>query len=298
MHHLRTGPQSLGRPRDGKGFVPFGWSLQTLESPNFCRSKVSYIETWAGCPLENRKEQHGGAFGILAATTGKAMSIVILVDRDLSWVIPGEMTFNWNRRFDTAYTDAEGHYQLKGLGPGQLLVHVDAVHRGFVRTRMPVNLDEANAKAQRDFTLHRGVLISGKFVDEKGDDWRIGTSYAYAAQISKDRPRRNQFELNEGDFSLTDFRSKYSPESVEEGSPGTFLLGEGDYDCDQAIFPTASTFVIQGMMPGHTMIGLSPNKEKQKVVKILYNGRDILTSGIDTNPGDEIKDITFVVGAK
>ena len=198
--------------------------------------------------------------------------------------------------FDTAYTDAEGHYQLTGLGPGRLLVHVNAVHRGFVRTRMPLDLDQANAKTQRDFTLHRGVLISGKFVNEKGNDWQIGESYAYAAQISKDRPSRNQRELNEGDFSLTDFQSKYRPENAEGDFPGTFLLGEGDYGCDQAIFPTTSTFLIQGMMPGHTMIGLSPNKEKQKVVKILYDGRDILTSGIDTNPGEEIKGVTIVVG--
>jgi hypothetical protein len=132
-------------------------------------------------------------------------------------------------------------------------------------------------------------------VDEQGNAWRIGESYAYASQISADRPRRTQFELNEGDFSLTDFRNKHRPETVEEGSPGTFLRGQGDYDCEQAVFPTASTFVIQGMMPGHTMIGLSPNKERQTVAKILYQGRDILAAGIDTKPGEEIKDVTIVV---
>ena len=57
-------------------------------------------------------------------------------------------------------------------------------------------------------------------------------------------------------------------------------------------FPTTSTFIIQGMMPGHTIISFSPCKEKQKVVKILHNGQDILKSGIDTKPGEEIKDIT------
>ncbi len=51
-------------------------------------------------------------------------------------------------------------------------------------------------------------------------------------------------------------------------------------------------------MPGHTLIGLSPKKEKQKVVKILYDGRDILTAGIDTKPGDEIKNVTIVVGTE
>jgi len=198
--------------------------------------------------------------------------------------------------FDTAYTDVAGHYQIQGLGDGEFLVHVDAVHRGFVRTRTPIDLDKASNKTQCDFTLHRGVLISGKFVDETGKDWRIGDSYAYAAQISEDRPRRSQHDLNEGNFRLTDFQNKHRPKNAMECFPGTFLCGEGDYDCDQAIFPTKSTFIIQGMMPGHTMIGLSPNKEKQKVVKILYNGQDIMESGIETKPGQEIKDVTIVIG--
>jgi hypothetical protein len=198
--------------------------------------------------------------------------------------------------FNTAYTDAEGHYQIKGLGAGEFLIHVDAAHRGFVRTRMPIDIDKVRGKTQRDFTLHRWVSISGKFVDDKGKAWQIGESYAYGAQISKNRPARTQRELNEGDFSLTDFQNKHRPENAEKRFPGAFLRGEGDYDCDQAIFPTTSTFMIQGMMPGHTLIGLSPNKEKQKVVKILYGGRDILTSGIDTQPGQEIKDVTIVVG--
>jgi len=133
-------------------------------------------------------------------------------------------------------------------------------------------------------------------VDEKGNDWQIGESYAYAARIGKDGASPSQFKLNEGDFSLNEFRNKYRPKNVEWSTPGTFLSGEGDYDCDQAVFPTKSTFIIQGMMPGHTMIGLSPNKEKQKVVKILYGGRDILTSGFETKPGDEIEDVTIVVG--
>lgn len=200
--------------------------------------------------------------------------------------------------FVTAYTDQQGHYRIEGLGPGELLVHVDAVHRGLVRKRTPIELDKAKAKTQLDFTLARGILITGKLVDEQGKPWPIGDSYAYAFHNGDDWPDRTQFELNEGDFSLTDFRSKFRPKSVERGSPGTFLNGEGDYDCDQAVFPTNTTFVIQGVMSGdHTMIGLSTNKERQKVVKVLYGGRDIKDSGIDTKPGQEFKDVTIVVGA-
>jgi beta-lactamase regulating signal transducer with metallopeptidase domain len=198
--------------------------------------------------------------------------------------------------FNTAYTDAQGHYRIQGLGAGELMIHVDAAHRGFVRTRAPIALDKSGQNTRRDFTLHRGVLISGRFTDEQGRPWQIGESYAYAAQISQDRPARTQFELNEGDFSLTEFQNKYRPKNVARAFPGTFLHGEGDYDCDQAIFPTTNTFLIQGLMPGHTLVGLSPNKERQKVVKILYQGRDVRTCGIDTQPGQEIKDVTVVVG--
>ena len=34
----------------------------------------------------------------------------------------------------TTYTDAQGHYELQALGDGEVLVHVDAMHRGFVQT--------------------------------------------------------------------------------------------------------------------------------------------------------------------
>ena len=73
-------------------------------------------------------------------------------------------------------------------------------------------------------------------MDEKGNDWQIGRSYAYAARIGKDGASPSQFKLNEGDFSLTEFRNKYRPKNVEPSTPGTFLLGEGDYDCDRRSF--------------------------------------------------------------
>ena len=84
----------------------------------------------------------------------------------------------------------------------------------------------------------------------------------------------------------------------QRSSGGSFALGEGDYDDGDMHFPTKSTFVIQGMMPGQTMLDFLPNKERQKVVKILYDGRDILKSGIETKPGQEIKDVTIVIGTQ
>ncbi len=196
--------------------------------------------------------------------------------------------------FVTAYTDEQGHYQIQGLGDGEFLVHVDAVHRGFVRMRTPLDLDKTSKKTQSNFDLNRGVLILGKFVDEKGNDWQIGESYGFA-NISKDGLVNDQ-QQSYSSFSLTNFRNKHRPKDTEKSSGGSFALGEGGYEDGEMIFPTTSTFVIQGMMPGHTKIGFSPNKEGQKVAKILYDGRNIMESGIETKPGQEIKDVTIVIG--
>jgi hypothetical protein len=197
--------------------------------------------------------------------------------------------------FVTAYTDAQGRYQIHGLGDGEFLVHVDAVHRGFVRTRTPVDLDKTTKNPQCNFTLHRGVLISGKLVEEKGNDWQITSSSFGLARMVKgehDKDWQNKYPS----FSRTGFRNKYRPPDAEESSGGDFLGGEGDYDGGTMIFPTKSTFVIQGVMRGHTLLGFSPKKEGQKVVKILQGGRNIMESGINTKPGQEIKDVTIVIG--
>ena len=61
--------------------------------------------------------------------------------------------------FVTAYTDAQGHYQIQGLGDGEFLVHVDAVHRGLVRTRTPIDL----AKAKNNATQPRLYVGPGSY---------------------------------------------------------------------------------------------------------------------------------------
>ncbi|MEN6452565.1 MAG: M56 family metallopeptidase, partial [Thermoguttaceae bacterium] len=191
----------------------------------------------------------------------------------------------------SAYTDARGHYAVRGLGDGEVLVHVDAVHRGFVKTRVSVNLDKKTAKMQRNFTLHRGVSISGTLVDQDGKPWRIGSSFGFARTTGGSQGPAPT-------LGWSGLPNKYSIPNISDGSAVFFIPGEGDYDSSHMMFPTKTTFVLQGMMPGHTTLFFSPKKEDEKVIKILHDGRDIMTSGIDTKPGQEIKDVTIVIGGK
>jgi len=62
-------------------------------------------------------------------------------------------------------------------------------------------------------------------------------------------------------FSLTNFRNKYRPTDVQASSSGSFATGEGDYMDGEMIFPTESMFIMQGMMPRHTMLDFTPSKE-------------------------------------
>jgi hypothetical protein len=76
----------------------------------------------------------------------------------------------------------------------------------------------------------------------------------------------------------------------------TFLPGEGDYPNSIMVFPTKSTFVLEGVMAGTSVITFMPQKQGQVVKQILYNGQDITETGLLTKPGDEIEGVTIVIG--
>ena len=80
----------------------------------------------------------------------------------------------------------------------------------------------------------------------------------------------------------------------------TFNGGEGNYQEEYMDFPTANSFVIQGMAPGKTILRFHPKSLKHEVQQILYAGEDILDTGtgIDTSRGGEITDVTIVVGTQ
>jgi len=243
---------------------------------------ITFDNQWDVKNIDIQLQRTGGLVleGTVVNETGEPVPEAFVV------VHRSDMLFD----FVTAYTDEQGSYRIQGLGDGEFLVHADAVHRGFVRTRTPIDLDSANKRTQLDFTLRQGVVISGKFVDEDGNDWQIGQSYGYANIKDLRGPTSS--------FSLTDFRNKYRPEDVRRGSGGDFAPGEGDYYDGQMIFPTKSTFIIQGMMPGQTMMSFYPKKEKCEVVGILCNGQGIMETGIETMPGQEIKDVIVKIGTQ
>jgi beta-lactamase regulating signal transducer with metallopeptidase domain len=189
----------------------------------------------------------------------------------------------------TAYTDAQGHYAIQGLGDGEVLVHVDAMHRGFVQSRVPITLEKKTPKVRHDFVLHRGATISGKLVDEEGNEWPIGQSNGEAGVVEgSQKPKWG--------YGWSGLPNKFGVSGVDRDRDGCFYPGDGDYDRSDMLFPTRSTFVFPSMKPGRTLIKFSPQMEGQKVLKILYNSQDVLKSGIDTKPGQEIKDVAIVIG--
>ena len=83
---------------------------------------------------------------------------------------------------------------------------------------------------------------------------------------------------------LTDFRNKYRPKDVREGSGGGFAPGKGDYDDGEMIFPTKSTFILQGIMPGHTIVKFFSPERRPESRENPPSRRDIMESGITPNP--------------
>lgn len=248
----------------------------------FSRSEAKLVTFENGRSVENvnitrRKEGGQVIVGTVRDEAGKPVPEAFVVVHPVDMY--GGLT--------SAYTDPQGHYRIQGLGEGQFLVHVDAGHRGLVRTRMPIRLDKTTKKTEFNFKLNRGVTISGKLVDENGRDWKVDRNIVGRAIVGTDNEREG--------FALidVDFCNKYRPKNCDGMARGWLYLGKGEYPAGEMIFPTKSTFIIQGMTPGNTTFQVEYMQKAAK--KILHAGQDILKSGIDTEPGQEIKDITIVI---
>ena len=188
------------------------------------------------------------------------------------------------------YTDRQGHYQLRCLGDGEYHIHADALHRGFVAARDTVTLDRDHPKADHDFTLSKGITISGKFVDEEGNEWNVGKSHGHA-DIIEEKPGTIKH------FWATGSGNKYNRIHPEPDQGGMLMIDSpSSQPTGQMCFPTGSTFLLQAMPSGRTKIDFFAKKEGETVKKILYQGKDVLKSGFETRPGEDVKDVTIVVG--
>jgi beta-lactamase regulating signal transducer with metallopeptidase domain len=187
-----------------------------------------------------------------------------------------------------AYTDASGHYRLSCLGKGEYLVHVDAGQHNLVRKRSTVDVEDESSATRLDFVLSRGVEIAGRMVDEQGNPWKAEREFGRAtvAGFPEDSP-----------FSITEFGNKNLPKSVREHAATGFSLGDGNYGWSDMIFPTGSTFLLEGVAAGQTTLEFVPRRPGFSVKHILYNGADIERTGILTTPGQKLSGVVIVVGA-
>lgn len=195
-----------------------------------------------------------------------------------------------NMSFDLVptYTDEEGRYQFQCLGKGDFLVHVDAVQHNLVRTRSSVAIVSSGDPTRLDFVLRRGVRVSGRLLGEQGQEWILASGFGAANVVTEQR--------SESSFTLTGFQNRNRTMNVRPASGTRFSPGEGDYGSATMIFPTESTFLLEGVAAGDTRIYFYPKSDGREVKSIRYEGRDIQETGLETKPGDEILDVVIVVG--
>jgi len=184
------------------------------------------------------------------------------------------------------YTDERGSYRIEGLGEGSFLAYADAMYKGFVKTRKFFTIRPGAKETRLDISLRRGARISGKFVDEDGSPWQV--ERAHGSTFIPGAPYV-------GNASNFPYRNKYGT-SVVWGTTVFYNAGEGDQPSSMMVYPTRDAFLIQAMMPGKTRIQFHPRTPRGRVLSILHDGKDIKDELILTEPGQEIKDVTIVIG--
>jgi hypothetical protein len=194
----------------------------------------------------------------------------------------------------TTYTDAEGRYHLQGLGTGIFLVHTDATPQNYVRTKRRLTLGESVSAIQTDFLLNKGVTISGRIVDQEGNELPIVAHNTYGSAHVK-----GWSPPTEGNppavRSYSGVRNRFGPTGVGNGNV-VYFLGEGDDGVGSMIFPTRSTFVVMGMMPGDTSISFRPSLPGKDVLRVTVGERDVTKGGLLTRAGQRVEDVLITVG--
>ena len=196
----------------------------------------------------------------------------------------------------TTYTDEQGRYRIESIGAGAFLAHIDAEPWGFVRTRKPVEIKAASNTTTLDFTLKPSATISGKFVDENGTPIEIASG-AFGSSHRNDMSDQKTSKATSWSWDSSRNRYGVKERTGHTNSRHYFESGEGDYERAYMDLPTPSTFIIKGVMPGRTILNFYLRTEGRTVKEISYRGENITETGLETKPGQEIKDITIVIGA-
>jgi protocatechuate 3,4-dioxygenase beta subunit len=245
------------------------------------RNKATAISFDKGPAAENvdiRLQRHGDyslAGTITDESTGSPIEKALVV------VHHTDMLFDQI----TAYTDAQGHYRLDTVSPGEVLVHVDAKPFGFVRTRQVLTIGDETKETRLDLSLKPGVTIQGKFVDTTGQPVEFTWS-AYGSAYHSPNP----------DGQGPSWSGSASRYSAAEKKTVFFVGGSGDYHGEGMDFPTTSTFVVEGVMPGLTFVNFNPKASDLMVQSILYKGKDIGPTGFETSLSErDIQDVTIVL---
>lgn len=185
----------------------------------------------------------------------------------------------------TTYTDAQGRYRIDSLAPGEFLVHVDAKPFGFVKHRQPLTINAEKKESRLDFSLKPGVTIRGKFVDTTGKEMQFAKpAYGLAYRLGYPNPET---------MSWSGSNNRYG--TAERKNHATFNPGAGDYEEEYMDFPTPSTFIVEGMLPGQTVLLFHPQASDLVVQSILYKGQDIINTGLDTQADRQVEDVTILI---
>ena len=187
----------------------------------------------------------------------------------------------------STYTDKMGKYVFDALGRGQFVIHVDARHQGYLKTRKTVTLSEGVRRLALDFAMQKGRSIRGRLEDEKGRSVRK-THYSFGWV--------NARGVAGDDASTFRYPNRYAPRYLEVSRSVWHEGGEGM--CAKAYmgFPTLDTFHIPAAPPGQLLLSYHPQDKETEVKKILYQDRDITHTGLPMLAGGDIEDIVIVLG--
>lgn len=88
------------------------------------------------------------------------------------------------------YTEPDGTYELKTMGPGPYQVVADARAEGFARESKWVDLSQGRQADTVDFELEMGIAVSGKIITDDGRPLRQRHIYAYVSPPASKTPKR------------------------------------------------------------------------------------------------------------